>query len=439
MLKPKYQTFPVVRITLIGPPKSGKSSIADAFTNNHFSGGFYSNLPEIVRLPTGDSNNSDPISVCVEIEDLPGIESSYINNQFINRYFNMNRRELFIPPGTKDIIPFRIWNPPKIPLIPGQKYQPLTQGRMGFIFVMDINDIESIKAIELLYQKFQSISELTVSSIKPVVFLCANKVDNDIETKQFEDNLFRVEEFASKMFLRLWKVSALTGNNIKHMFRDMLHLINSNSSLWQIDLRYISESSDSDSEEESIISDCIAISKMSSRGGRGGGNIRGIRGSPRGRSNSGSSNRPSFSGPPSSIKEVGEVMHSSEHELVCKSLLKNEVPYFNGRIFLENKEEIGKVDEILGPINTYYFSLKMISGVNSESFKEGTKVFIDPQQLLPITRFLPKPSNSKTNKNPDTSINKKRGGFSSRGSNRGGRGRGISKGSPNRGGFRGRG
>ncbi|KAH8740045.1 small nucleolar RNP protein [Cryptosporidium ryanae] len=181
---------------------------------------------------------------------------------------------------------------------------------------------------------------------------------------------------------------------------------------------------------------------MSSRGGSRCVNIRGSRSSQRGRNNSGSGNRSSFSGSPSSIKEVGEIMHSSEHELVCKSLLKTEVPYFNGRIFLENKEEIGKVDEIFGPISTYYFSLKMITGVNAESFKEGTKVFIDPQQLLPITRFLPKPTNYKTNKNSDVSINKKRGGFSSspRGSpGRAGRGRGFSRGSPIRGGFRGRG
>ncbi|KAL3128076.1 RAS GTPase [Cryptosporidium hominis] len=256
MLKPEYQSFPLVRITLIGPPKSGKSSIANLFVNNNFVGYSTSNLPE---LPPEDSEIGDPISLCLEIEDLPGIESSYINDQFINRYFNMARRELFIPPGTKDIIPFKIWRPPKVPLAAGQKYLPLTQGRMGFIFVCDINDIDSIKAIELLYQKFQSISELSISSIKPVVFLCANKVDKDTETKNFELNLFRIEDFASRMFIRLWKTSALTGKNIRHMFRDMLYLINSNSALWQIDLRYVSESSESEEEAQDFLSQCLNI------------------------------------------------------------------------------------------------------------------------------------------------------------------------------------
>ncbi|OII75341.1 small nucleolar RNP protein [Cryptosporidium ubiquitum] len=181
---------------------------------------------------------------------------------------------------------------------------------------------------------------------------------------------------------------------------------------------------------------------MSARGGRG--NFRGGRGSSRGKVGLSSGGRPSFSGPPSSITELGEVLHSSEHELVCKSFLKDQVPYFNGRIFLENKEEIGKVDEILGPINTYFFSIKMNSGVKAESFNTGTKIFIDPQQLLPMSRFLPKQSSPKTTKKiGETSINKKRGGFNGSpgrgGQSRGVRGgKGFSRGASPRG-FRGRG
>ncbi|KAJ1610466.1 HORMA domain-containing protein [Cryptosporidium canis] len=180
---------------------------------------------------------------------------------------------------------------------------------------------------------------------------------------------------------------------------------------------------------------------MSFKGGRG--NFRGGRGSPRSKGGVSSGSRASLSGPPSSIVEAGEVLHSSEHELVCKSLLSDQVPYFNGRIFLENKEEIGKVDEILGPINTYFFSIKMNNGVKAESFSTGTKVFIDPQQLLPMSRFLPKPSGPKsTKKAGDAAISKKRGGLGGSpgrgGQNRGTRGRGFSRGASPRG-FRGRG
>lgn len=49
--------------------------------------------------------------------------------------------------------------------------------------------------------------------------------------------------------------------------------------------------------------------------------------------------------------EAGEVLHEVEQQLLVKGLLQQQVPYFNGRVFLENKAEVGKVDEILGPIN----------------------------------------------------------------------------------------
>jgi len=36
--------------------------------------------------------------------------------------------------------------------------------------------------------------------------------------------------------------------------------------------------------------------------------------------------------------------------MVCKSV-NEKIPYFNAPIYLENKTQIGRVDEILGPIN----------------------------------------------------------------------------------------
>ena len=45
-------------------------------------------------------------------------------------------------------------------------------------------------------------------------------------------------------------------------------------------------------------------------------------------------------------------MHSCEGDLVCKSS-GVKVPYFNAPIYLENKAQVGKVDEIFGPIQAY--------------------------------------------------------------------------------------
>ncbi|CDJ66681.1 nucleolar protein family a, putative, partial [Eimeria necatrix] len=44
-----------------------------------------------------------------------------------------------------------------------------------------------------------------------------------------------------------------------------------------------------------------------------------------------------------------------------------------GGVFLSNKPEIGKVDEILGPINEMYFSVKLNEGIKASSIKPATK------------------------------------------------------------------
>ena len=89
--------------------------------------------------------------------------------------------------------------------------------------------------------------------------------------------------------------------------------------------------------------------------------------------------------------EIGSFMHAVEDEMLCASLVSDKVPYFNAPIYLQNKSIVGKVDEILGPINEVYFSVKMGEGMVATSFKKGDKVYIGNDRLIPIERFLPKP------------------------------------------------
>lgn len=88
---------------------------------------------------------------------------------------------------------------------------------------------------------------------------------------------------------------------------------------------------------------------------------------------------------------MGSFVHAVESEMLCSSTIADKVPYFNAPIYLQNKSVIGKVDEILGPINEVYFSIKMSEGVIASSFQKGDKVYIGGDKLLPIERFLPKP------------------------------------------------
>lgn len=47
---------------------------------------------------------------------------------------------------------------------------------------------------------------------------------------------------------------------------------------------------------------------------------------------------------------MGNFLHACEGDMICESI-NEKIPYFNAPIYLENKTQIGRVDEILGPVN----------------------------------------------------------------------------------------
>ena len=178
---------------------------------------------------------------------------------------------------------------------------------------------------------------------------------------------------------------------------------------------------------------------MSFRGGRGGSFGGSSRGGSRG--GFGGGNRYQDAQGSDEVMQLGTFMHASEGDMFCKSI-NEKIPYFNAPVYLENKTQIGKVDEILGPINEVFFTVKVQEGVVATSFKANDKVFIGTDKLLPLDRFLPKPKSAKVKKpSSGGARGGARGGFGgrggapSRGGSRGGfGGRG---GAPSRGGSRG--
>ncbi|ANB15407.1 H/ACA snoRNP pseudouridylase subunit GAR1 [Sugiyamaella lignohabitans] len=155
---------------------------------------------------------------------------------------------------------------------------------------------------------------------------------------------------------------------------------------------------------------------MSFRGGRGGG-----RGGAGGFGGRGGRSFSAPQGPPDTVVEMGAFLHPCEGDIVCRSI-NTKIPYFNAPIYLENKSVVGKVDEILGPLNEVFFTIKPTEGIVATSFKEGDKFYIGPDKLLPLERFLPKPkvAGASTPKKPSGG----RGGFAGGRGGRGGFGRG---------------
>ncbi|XP_062901082.1 H/ACA ribonucleoprotein complex subunit 1 [Mobula hypostoma] len=176
---------------------------------------------------------------------------------------------------------------------------------------------------------------------------------------------------------------------------------------------------------------------MSFRGGRGGGRGGGFGGG-RGRGGGGgyrgggrgSFNRTFDQGPPERVVELGHFMHPCEDDIICKCTSEeNKVPYFNAPVYLENKEQIGKVDEIFGQLRNFYFSVKLSENMSASSFKRPQKFYIDPAKLLPLQRFLPRPPGAR-----GQARGARGGGRGGRGFRGGGGGGGGSRGGSFRGG-----
>ncbi|KAL8375735.1 hypothetical protein RB595_007042 [Gaeumannomyces hyphopodioides] len=158
------------------------------------------------------------------------------------------------------------------------------------------------------------------------------------------------------------------------------------------------------------------------------------RGAPRGRGGGGfarGGGRGSYQqrdfGPPATVVEMGKFLHACEGEMVCESI-NTKIPHFSAPIYLENKTAVGKVDEILGPLNQVYFTVKPSEGIQAGAFKPGDRFYISGEKLLPLERFLPKP------KPPPGSVSKVKKPAGGRGGGMRG-GRGAPRGGGGRGGF----
>ena len=144
------------------------------------------------------------------------------------------------------------------------------------------------------------------------------------------------------------------------------------------------------------------------RGGRGGG--RGGFGGPRGFDQV----------PPEYVEAIAEFSHACEGLLIC-NVLGGNVPLLMRSIYLQNKNKIGKVDDVFGPMNKPGLAIKPDEGVKAESFKQGDKLYADPQQTRATQFFMPRPAVSKAARG----LNQQgkmagRDGFKPRGGDRGG-------------------
>lgn len=109
------------------------------------------------------------------------------------------------------------------------------------------------------------------------------------------------------------------------------------------------------------------------RGGGGGGRGRGRGGFGGGGGGGRNFNRNFDQGPPERVIPLGYFDYTCQDDLVCKVEIED-VPFFNAPIYLENKEQIGKIDEIFGNLRDYFVSIRLSENMKASSFKKNQKV-----------------------------------------------------------------
>lgn len=119
------------------------------------------------------------------------------------------------------------------------------------------------------------------------------------------------------------------------------------------------------------------------RGGGGGGRGGGGRNSFGGRGGGGGRNFDQ--GPPDKVIPLGYYDYTCEDDLICKVEIKD-VPFFNAPIYLENKQQIGKIDEIFGNLQDYSVSIRLGENLKANSFTKNQKV--QQKLLIFFTKLL---------------------------------------------------
>ncbi|XP_055388785.1 uncharacterized protein LOC129617697 [Condylostylus longicornis] len=171
------ESFPFVRITVLGSSGCGKTSLIHSFVNNlcphyHIPTTFPTLFYRTVRLPPESDQKGQPTSVCVEIEDTVAPEVAEEEEVMY----------VVVPEGCTDFTPFSIWKAPKTPVTMTRPvYIPLTQGRMAFIILFDSNEQDSLDKACQIHRMLMDDLELHKVRIRPYIYFVANKIEKDPE------------------------------------------------------------------------------------------------------------------------------------------------------------------------------------------------------------------------------------------------------------------
>eukprot|EP00727_Mastigamoeba_balamuthi_P000023 m51a1_g10017 putative h aca ribonucleoprotein complex subunit 1-like protein 1-like (207) ;mRNA; r:68132-68808 len=157
-------------------------------------------------------------------------------------------------------------------------------------------------------------------------------------------------------------------------------------------------------------------------GGYGGGSRGGFRGGRGGYGGGGYGGGAGYQqGPPSNPVQIGAYVHCAAGDLVFAVAGTDKVPMFASSVYLEDgATEVGRIDEVFGPVNAVHFSVKPADGFDAASLRAGAACLIGPERLMDRQRVLDDEKGGSSGGAPRGGRGGARGGFGGRGG--GGRG-----------------
>lgn len=258
-------TFPFLRITVLGLKGSGKTSLISSFVNNYFPTHF--STPDkqkttqtdihyrTMRVQTIAENQVN--AILVEIEDCcPGAppdlksagQKTQTKSEEKEKYMAFLDVSHDSPASTK--CPFQEYPAPECVDFDLPKPKPLTKGRMGYLVVFDLTQDSSLDAarvvVDNIFEKMESLPEPN----KPVVYLVGNKLDAKHVGKKERDpavtaDIFRERELNERgRRFKFFQVSAKEATRVRKLFVSMVEDILAKPLLWR------TESLESDEEAE---------------------------------------------------------------------------------------------------------------------------------------------------------------------------------------------
>ncbi|KAF4533251.1 hypothetical protein B566_EDAN005167, partial [Ephemera danica] len=145
-------------------------------------------------------------------------------------------------------------------------------------------------------------------------------------------------------------------------------------------------------------------------------------------------NRNFDQGPPETVVEFGVFSHCCMEDIIVRSTNEN-VPYFNAPVYLEDKTQIGKIDEIFGHVRDHWVSVRLSDNMRPHTYTGQLKLYIDPAKLIDYRRFLPLLRTEAARRARGGGGGGRGGGFGRGGGGRGGGGFGRGGGGRGGGGF----